>query len=270
MEIKISEKLTCPFCSIKNKTDYPLLREPAQHAGLRCSNCKRVYSTDDGIIDFVGGASRDISMSQRVMEFSPVVAVYERFWRPMVTRPFSNLHWEMQTATRLLNLAPQQDLLDIACGTGNFTRLFLNSIHNGTVTGIDLSLSMLKNGARMLGLNQHNNLALMRVDVTQWPFAAHSFDRIHCAGALHLFPEIQAVFYSIARSLKPGGLFVGATYVEGTGLIKSTIQKWVSFRSGFHWFTRDELFELTRNAGFIEWEQHINKQGILFRVKKPD
>lgn len=270
MEIKISEKLTCPSCTAKDKFNHPLLKESGQAAGLYCSSCRKAYPINDSIIDFVGKESMDVSISQRAMEFKPIVAAYERFWRPLVTKPFSGLSWEMETVMRLLNLMPHHELLDIACGTGNFTRLFLNSIREGSVTGIDLSVPMLKNAATALGINHRTGLTLLRVDVTKWPFVPDCFDRIHCAGALHLFPEIQSVFQSIARSLKPGGIFVGATYIKSAGTVKGIIQKWISFRSGFHWFEPEELFELSHRAGFVEWEQHINKQGIIFRVKKPD
>jgi ubiquinone/menaquinone biosynthesis C-methylase UbiE len=108
----------------------------------------------------------------------------------------------------------------------------------------------------------------MRVDVTKWPFGPDSFDRIHCAGALHLFPDIQSIFHSIFRPLKPGGIFVGATYVKGKKSLIRFMQNAISFRSGFHWFESEELFEPSRRAGFVEWEQHVKKQAILFRVRK--
>jgi SAM-dependent methyltransferase len=104
--------------------------------------------------------------------------------------------------------------------------------------------------------------------VTKWPFLPDSFDRIHCAGALHLFPQIQDVLNAIERSLKPGGVFVCATYLNADNIIKQGIQKIVSHRSGFHWFELQELEELVSRSGFVSWEYQINKQGIVFSVKK--
>jgi ubiquinone/menaquinone biosynthesis C-methylase UbiE len=201
------------------------------------------------------------------MEFGPVVAIYENLWRPLVTKPFSSLAWEMETSKRLLELASDHDLLDIACGTGNFTKQFSKIISTGTITAIDLSLPMLvsfneetrKSGGR---------ITLMRVDVTKWPFLPGSFDRIHCAGALHLFPQIQDVLGAIERSLRPGGIFVCATYLKAPNILKSGIQKIISHRSGFHWFEFTALNDLASRSGFVNWEYEINKQGIVFRVKK--
>lgn len=264
----VLKKLTCPACADINSSPDHLQNLSAQSSGFACPICKREYSSIGGILDFVGGGSRDIHLSQRVMEFGPVVAIYENFWRPMVTKPFSSLAWEMETSKRFLELEPDEDLLDIACGTGNFTKQFSKSISRGTITAIDLSLPMLAKCNEEMKKNGGNRITLMRVDVTKWPFVPDSFDRIHCAGALHLFPQIQEVLNSIERSLKPGGLFVCATYLKAPNIIKRGFQHIVSRRSGFHWFELKELDDLVRRASFAEWEYQINKQGIVFRVKK--
>jgi len=52
---------------------------------------------------------------------------------------------------------------------------------------------MLKQCRRKLKEQNNTDVMLMRVNVTKWPFAPETFDRIHCAGALHLFPDIQGV-----------------------------------------------------------------------------
>jgi ubiquinone/menaquinone biosynthesis C-methylase UbiE len=263
----VLKKLMCPACAKQDSGRVPSLNPLPQSSGFICPLCKREYSSIGGIIDFVGDGSREIDLSQRVMEFGLVVSIYERIWRPAVTKPFSSLDWEMETSKRLLELGHEHDLLDIACGTGNFTKQFSKLISKGTITAIDLSLPMLVRCSEEIKKNG-NSITLMRVDVTKWPFLPNSFDRIHCSGALHLFPQIQEVLNSIERSLKPGGIFVGATYLKANNIIKRGFQKIVSHRSGFHWFELKELEELVNRSGFVNWEYQINKQGIVFRVKK--
>jgi hypothetical protein len=68
--------------------------------------------------------------------------------------------------------------------------------------------------------------------------------------------------------LKPGGIFAGATYIKGEGSKIRSMKNAMSAPSGFHWFDPEELYRLADRAGFIEWEQHIKKQAILFRVRK--
>jgi ubiquinone/menaquinone biosynthesis C-methylase UbiE len=202
------------------------------------------------------------------MEFRPLVAAYDKIWRPYFTYILCDLAWEMETSRQLMDVSSGQDVLDLACGTGNFTRLFSDSAKPGAVIGMDLSLPMLKQGLRKLKEQNNNDIMLMRADVTKWPFMPETFDRIHCAGALHLFPDEQNVFRSIYRSLKKGGYFVGATYCRGGSLVIQGIQKYVSKAHGVHWFEPLGLQNLSSEAGFAGWELRTYKRGMVFRVQK--
>lgn len=266
METRILEKLACPSCAGgKPAPQGPAAAGPA----LICSACGAAYPNRDGILDFTAGVGRPrLFSSQWAMEFRPIISLYERIWRPMVTVPFSDLDWELEQTQELLSLSPKLDLLDLACGPGNFTRRFAATITRGTVIGADLSLPMLRKGLSELKRRGAANITLMRADVTKWPFAADSFDRIHCAGGLHLFPALPEVFASIHRSLREGGIFVGSTYCAAGGAVKRRLQDYVSFAHGFHWFSPDELGELASRAGFTGWEHRVRKQGIVFRAAR--
>ena len=277
MNADILRKLICPNCGSPRLSNKALSVIESNYKGavtepLECSACRSVYPCQDGIIDLSGSTitvSRKFS-SQWAMEFQPLVAFYEHIWRPMVTKPFSDLDWEINTVQKLLETAYGLDVLDLGCGPGNFTRLFAQTVKPGVVIGFDLSLPMLKQGLRQLHKENISNIVLMRGDVTLWPFAKASFDRIHCSGALHLFPKLLQVFGSIYHTLKPGGVFVGATYCRGGGFVKRKIQDYISAAHGFHWFELQELQNLAEEAGLIGWQHFIKKQGIVFCVRKPE
>ena len=148
-----------------------------------------------------------------------------------MTKPFSDLNWEIDTVQKLLKTAAGLDVLDLGCGPGNFTRLIARTVKPGVVIGFDLSLPMLKQGLRDLEKANISNIALMRGDVTRWPFAEASFDRVHCSGALHLFPNLSQVFASIYDTLKPGGVFVGRDLLPGRRICKKKISGLYFFRS---------------------------------------
>ena len=274
MNTDFLRKLICPNCSS------PLLLSKAlsairghdneESAPLECKTCRSIYPCRDGIIDLAGEViiPRKLS-SQWAMEFKPIIAFYEHIWRPVVTRPFSDLDWEIDTVQKLLEPVSGLDVLDLGCGPGNFTRLFAQTVKPGVVIGFDLSLPMLRKGLVALKKANVSNILLIRGNVTRWPFAEACFDRIHCAGALHLFPNLAEVFISIYHTLKPGGVFVGATYCQGGGLMKRQIQDYIAAEHGFHWFEFQELQSLAEGAGFIGWQHFIRKQGIVFRVNKP-
>jgi SAM-dependent methyltransferase len=271
----ILDKLVCPACTAGGLSCTVSAQEPSLNEGasllLSCPNCRAVSPPHEGILDLAGMPPRPKALSvQWIMELKPLVRLYEKYWRPLVTIGFSNLSWEMETSVKLLDLSPGLDVLDLACGPGNFTRLFSPAVSPGSVVGADLSLPMLRRGLDVLDKVESPGIVLMRADVTNWPFNREAFHRIHCAGALHLFPDLLKVFRSIYRSLKPGGLFVGATYCRGGGLIKTFIEERVVSPRGFHWFVPEELQGLSAASGFTGWEHHRNKQGIVFRVKKKD
>jgi ubiquinone/menaquinone biosynthesis C-methylase UbiE len=258
----------------------PLLACPACHAQplqaaqrpslLACNACGARYAATEGIPDFAGATPPvRVLSSQWVMEFAPLVSIYENLWRPRVTKPFSDLDWELRTALDKLELAPASTVLDLACGTGNFTRAIAGRCPSGQVLGADLSLPMLRHGTRLLRDGAHANVTLMRVDVTRWPFAQQRFDRVHCAGALHLFPQLDRVLAAVYASLKPGGVFVCATYTVATHPLKRLVQQHVSRVHGFNWFDPGTLRGQLDTAGFTQWQAARKREGLVFSVRKP-
>lgn len=266
-------KLVCPTCAAPGLSlpSGPATSglESRPFSSIACPACNTGYVCTEGILDLaVTSRAPKMFSSQWAMEFRPLITLYERIWRPLVTWPFSDLSWEMDMAARWLDLSPGLDVLDLACGPANFTRRFEHAVRPGTVVGIDLSWPMLKQARREIGKDTATGIVLMRVDVTRWPFIPESFERIHCAGALHLFPALEQVFHSIFAALKPGGVFVGATYCRGGSVMKRHFQDYISGVHGFHWFDPDELQGLAADAGFSGWEHAMRKQGIVFRVRK--
>ena len=259
------EKLICPQCKSANTLTFSEIE-------FQCLKCKKKIPGEKDFIDFVGKSARkNFNLSQWAMEFSPIVFIYENIWRPMVTIPFSDYEWEKKKILNMLELENCQSVLDIACGPGNFTRLISDNCknRNSEIVGVDLSVPMLKKAVTNNKNQKYSHIIFMRANVLQWNFAPESFDRIHCAGALHLFPEIQNVFHSIAKTLKPNGIFAGATYIKKTAtgkILKNALEPFLKF----HWFEPEELQELASNAGLVQWEHQIKKQGIVFRVRKKE
>jgi len=83
-----------------------------------------------------------------------VPRVYERWWRPALGRLMKGLLGpgmadEHRIARLLLGLSPGDGVLDVACGTGNFSRGFGRTVGaDGLVVGIDVSETMLARAVR--------------------------------------------------------------------------------------------------------------------------
>jgi ubiquinone/menaquinone biosynthesis C-methylase UbiE/heme-degrading monooxygenase HmoA len=106
-------------------------------------------------------------------------------------------------ADRLIELmAPRDDarILDIACGTANYTGLLAG--RGLDMTGLDLSATMLKNARA-----NNPGLDLVRGSVDAMPLPDGGFDNVMCTLAIHHFPDIGTAFAEVARVLR-GDRFV--------------------------------------------------------------
>jgi ubiquinone/menaquinone biosynthesis C-methylase UbiE len=101
----------------------------------------------------------------------------------------------------LLDPIPGGQYLDIACGTGNYTRC-LHDMGIGLV-GVDQSETMLE-AAR----NKHPGITWQQADVASLPFPDDNFDGAVCAQAIHHFPDLTAAFHEIRRVLRGGRLVI--------------------------------------------------------------
>jgi demethylmenaquinone methyltransferase / 2-methoxy-6-polyprenyl-1,4-benzoquinol methylase len=86
-------------------------------------------------------------------------------------------------------------VLDLACGTGDFSRLAARRAYR--VVGADLS-------AGMLAAN-HQDTPVVESDAAQLPFPDGTFDGIVCGYALRNFTDLAATLAESARVLRPGG-----------------------------------------------------------------
>ena len=103
-----------------------------------------------------------------------------------------------QPTLELLNPQPGERILDLGCGDGALTAQ-LSKI--ATVVGVDASPEMIA-AACMRGLDARV------ADAQQLDFN-EEFDAVFTNAAMHWMPRTDDVLRGVARSLRPGGRFVG-------------------------------------------------------------
>jgi demethylmenaquinone methyltransferase/2-methoxy-6-polyprenyl-1,4-benzoquinol methylase len=102
--------------------------------------------------------------------------------------------WRKRTL-REIRLTPGDVFLDLACGTGDFSRL---AVEIGAVTvGIDRSAGMIAYARTDAGL--------VRGDVLHLPIPTGSVDTIACGFALRNVIDMTGLFLECSRVLRPGG-----------------------------------------------------------------
>lgn len=99
-------------------------------------------------------------------------------------------------------------VLDIGCGTGNYTDLFqrVTQVKHYRVYGIEPSEGMI-NKARQ----KNSQVTFKQATAEDIPFEDNLFDFVYMTDAIHHIPDIRKMFLEIQRILKPQGKVCIAT-----------------------------------------------------------
>jgi SAM-dependent methyltransferase len=212
--------------------------------------------TGNGFLDLLGAANQagpPTGLTQRLMRTTLLPQVYERYWRPALGRalkgPFGpSMAGEVRLATKLLRLGPGDTVLDVACGTGRFTRAFGAAVGpDGLAIGLDGARTML---AKAVAEGGPDNVAYLRADAVRPPFKESTVDGVCCFAALHMFAEPETALDSFARILKPGGRIVLLTSARRGRQPVRLLETAGGIVSGQRMFDRGEIAASLRARGF--------------------
>jgi SAM-dependent methyltransferase len=231
----------------------PLLQPEAREAG---------EVAPGGYLDLLGpsGDPDSTGWMQDLMLTGIVPRIYERWWRPALGRVMKGVLGpgmadEKRIARLLLGLSPGDGVLDVACGTGNFSRDFARTVGpEGLVVGIDVSETML---TRAVEDTDADNLAYIRGDAQELRFLDQSFDAVCCFAAFHLFADPMRALDRMTEVLTPGGRIALFTSVRGRSAPLRTFESILAARSGARLFEQRELVHQIDARGFVDIRQRV-------------
>ncbi len=159
-----------------------------------------------------------------------------------------------------LRLPQASVVLDIAAGTGDFTRELARQGHSAVAT--DLSFGMLDAGREMP--------ERVQADASSLPFCTAGFDGVTCGYALRNFTDLAGTFDEMARVVRPGGRLSLLEVAEPeSGLLRAGFRLWfrrvvpfigslVSDRAAYHYLPQstaylpssDDIVAMLNSSGF--------------------
>lgn len=116
--------------------------------------------------------------------------------------------WRKKAIKEILDTDKAMNILDVACGTGDFTIAIAAKAPQGSmVTGLDLSEGMMKVGRekiRAAGVNAR----MVQGDCENLPYEENEFDRISVGFGVRNFEHLAIGLKEMHRVLKPNGKLV--------------------------------------------------------------
>ena len=107
----------------------------------------------------------------------------------------------------MMNPSKNQNLIDVACGTGDIAKLFLKSVNNNShITCVDPNKSMITKGKEKL--KQYKNLNWVISSAENLPIDNDKFDFYTISFGLRNTKNLDKTLKEAYRVLKPGGRFL--------------------------------------------------------------
>ncbi len=152
----------------------------------------------------------DAKLQRRIQRYGWDLAAddYEALWNAQLS--------PARTAMlELASLAPGEQVLDVACGTGLVTLPAARAVAPaGEAFGIDVSGRMVEAARRRADEQEIPNARFTRMDGEALPIPVSSFDVALCALGLMYMPDPRQAVREMMRVVRPGGRIVLAVWGE--------------------------------------------------------
>lgn len=184
--------------------------------------------------------------------------------------PFWFGRWAEELVSAL-QLQANEQVLDIACGTGVTTRMARKAVGlNGIVDGLDVNNSMLSKAKEMA---EGSGIGWIEGDITNSDIPSSKYDVVLSQHGYHYFPDKHGALTEILRFLKPGGRMAFSIW-DGhspyTSAICDAVERYISpevaakQRSQRTTPTAQELETQVCSAGFSD--VRVERQELMIDV----
>ena len=187
-----------------------------------------------------------------------------KLYRMFAKKRFLKMHQKI--AEKILAQNPK-DLLDIACGPGDFLLYLSDVAPNINLTGTDIAPGMVKYASQKL----FGKARILESNAENQPFSENSFDIITIMMAFHHFPKKLESLQNIINLLRPNGVLVIADVVAKSNFQKkfwNMAEKIISVRGYVGHYTESDIKEFAEKAGFTFSAEHIPRMPNRYMICK--
>lgn len=165
-----------------------------------------------------------------------------------------------------------EQLLDVAAGTGIPAMVCAAELPQGSVTAVDFSSGMLAQAETKASAAGLSNIHFQQMDMTAMALPEGSFDAANCSFGIFFVEDMVGTLRHIASKVKAGGPIVTTHFIEGSfeplsELFREQVERYGIEPPPLGWMrlaTEEQNRELYRDAGLGDIETFRFDVGYRF------
>ncbi len=175
--------------------------------------------------EIMGSDAATRALSVTAVENDFVANVYEKIaWTYDYTMGPA-LHTGRLQAIQRMGINAGDTVLEVGVGTGINALLYPSDC---TVTGIDLSESMLEKARERIARKGVRNTRLFRMDAANLQFRDNSFDIVYAPYLISVVPDPVAVVREMIRVCRPGGRIIVLNHFRSANPFVAWVERLIS------------------------------------------
>src|SRR4029453_19184939 len=172
--------------------------------------------------ELIGSDAATRALSVTAVENDFVNAVYDKLAKVYDFTFGPTLHPGRVQAIQRMGVAPGDRILEVGVGTGINAGLYPRDC---SVTGIDLSSSMLEKARERVSRKDVRNVRLLQMDAANLKFADNTFDIVYAPYLISVVPDPVVVAREMRRVCRPGGRIVILNHFRSANPLLASLER---------------------------------------------
>jgi phosphatidylethanolamine/phosphatidyl-N-methylethanolamine N-methyltransferase len=175
--------------------------------------------------DLIGSDAATRALSVTAVENDFVNGVYEKLAKVYDFTFGPTLHPGRVQAIQRMGIGPGDRVLEVGVGTGINASLYPRDC---SVTGIDLSSSMLEKARERVARKGIRNVRLLEMDAANIKFADNTFDIVYAPYLISVVPDPLTVASEMHRVCRPGGRIIFLNHFRSPNALLASMERAIS------------------------------------------